>query len=125
MATPSSDDELARAQRVHTSIVATVTAGKRSVPFTIENISVSGAKLEGPLSLKKGEHIVILFEAEGHSVQLTAEVMRVETPDLMTDQIAARFIDPSPDDREVIQHLVKKLLDEQDEGDDDLLIDQD
>ena len=125
MATPSSDDELARAQRVHTSIVATVTAGKRSVPFTIENISVSGAKLEGPLSLKKGEHIVILFEAEGHSVQLTAEVMRVETPDLMTDQIAARFIDPSPDDREVIQHLVNKLLDEQDEGNDDLLIDQD
>ena len=125
MATPSSDDELARAQRVHTSIVATVTAGKRSVPFTIENISVSGAKLEGPLSLKKGEHIVILFEAEGHSVQLTAEVMRVETPDLMTDQIAARFIDPSPDDREVIQHLVNKLLDEQDEGNNDLLIDQD
>ncbi len=124
MAAFSSDDELTRAQRVHTSIVATVTAGKRSVPFTIENISVSGAKLEGPLSLKQGEHIIILFEAAGHSVQLTAEVMRVETPDLMTDQIAARFIDPSAADREVIQHLVNKLLDEQDEGNDQLLIDQ-
>lgn len=122
MAPFSPDEEPTRAQRVPTSIVATVTAGKRSVPFTIENISVSGAKLEGPLSLKKGEHIIILFEAEGHSVRLTAEVMRVESPDLMTDQIAARFIDPSPADREVIQHLVTKLLDEQADGDDELEI---
>lgn len=102
-----------------------MTAGKRSEPFTIENISVSGAKLEGPLSLKKGERITILFEAAGHSVRLAAEVMRVETPDLMTDQIAARFIDPTPADREVIQHLVNQLLDEQDEGADELEIGQD
>jgi hypothetical protein len=118
------DDEPTRAQRVPTSIVATVTAGKRCEPFSIENISVSGAKLEGPLSLKKGEHITILFEAEGHSVRLAAEVMRVETPDLMTDQIAARFIDPSPADREVIQHLVNKLLDEQADNDDELEIEE-
>ncbi len=102
-----------RAPRVPTSILATVTAGKRTgVRFTIENISITGAKLEGPLTLARGERIGILFTAAGHSVQLSAEVVRVETADLMTDQIAARFIDPTPEDKEAIQALVNKLLDE-------------
>ncbi len=109
-----------RAPRVPTSIVATVTAGKRlGVRFTIENISITGAKLEGPLTLAKGERIMILFTAEGHSVQLAAEVVRVETADLMTDQIAARFIDPSDETKEAIQALVNKLLDERGRDDDD------
>ena len=114
------DDEPTRAQRVPTSIVATVTAGKRSgVRFRIENISITGAKLEGPLTIGKGERIGILFEAEGTSVQLTAEVVRVDSPDLMTDQIAARFIDPSPEAQAAIETLVNKILDEQDETEDD------
>ncbi|CAN5907791.1 hypothetical protein BH11MYX3_BH11MYX3_26760 [soil metagenome] len=109
-----------RAQRVPTSIVATVTAGKRpGVRFTIENISITGAKLEGELTLAKGERISILFTAVGHSVRIAAEVVRVETADLMSDQIAARFIDPSPEDKEAIQALVNKILDEQDEDEDE------
>ncbi len=112
--------ELPRAPRVPTSIVATVTAGKRAgVRFTIENISTTGAKLEGELTLAMGERISILFTADGQSVQLAAEVVRVETHDLMSDQIAARFIDPSPEDKEAIQRLVSKLLDEQDDDEAD------
>jgi hypothetical protein len=118
MSFPPPDDEPTRAQRVPTSIVATVTAGKRNgVRFRIENISITGAKLEGPLTLSKGETIGILFEAEGHSVQLMAEVVRVDSPDLMTDQIAARFVDPSPEAQKAIEALVNKILVEQ--GDDD------
>src|SRR4051812_7474300 len=101
-----------RAPRVATSIVATVAAGKRSgVKFTIENISVSGAKLEGPLTLGKGERITIVFTADGQSVTVQAEVVRVDTADLMTDQIAARFIDPSADVQKAIQGLVTKMMD--------------
>lgn len=115
-----SEFDLPRAPRVPTSIVCTVTAGKRSgVRFTIENLSTTGAKLEGPLTLAKGERIGILFTAEGHSVKLSAEVVRVETADLMTDQIAARFVDPSPEDKEAIQALVNKILDEQDDDEDE------
>jgi hypothetical protein len=116
---PPPDDEPTRAQRVPTSIVATVTAGKRNgVRFVIENISITGAKLEGPLTIAKGEKIRVLFEAEGHSVQVDAEVVRVDTADLMTDQIAARFIDPSPESRLAIQALVNKILEEQEEDND-------
>ncbi|MBA3458948.1 MAG: PilZ domain-containing protein [Deltaproteobacteria bacterium] len=123
MSAPPPDDEPTRAQRVPTSIVATVTAGKRSgVRFRIENISITGAKLEGPLTLGKGEKIGILFEAEGTSVQLVAEIVRVDSPDLMTDQIAARFVDPSPEAQQTIETLVNKLLEEQGDDEDDASI---
>lgn len=108
------NDVLPRAQRVPTSIVATVSAGKRvAVPFTIHNLSVTGAKLEGPLALARGERIKVVFECEGERVELVAEVVRVDSEDLMTDQIAARFISPSDEAQSVIQHLVTKMLDAQ------------
>jgi hypothetical protein len=114
-----------RAPRVPTAIIAIVTAGKRSgVHFTILNVSITGAKLEGPLSLALKETIKIRFEWEGTAVELAAEVVRVDSPDLMTDQIAARFIDVPEEAKAAIQDLVGRLLDaagdepEQDEDDD-------
>lgn len=107
------DDELVpRARRIATSIVATVSAGKRSaVPFTIHNLSVTGAKLEGPLALARGERIRVVFECEGERVELVAEVVRVDSEDLMTDQIAARFSSPTDEAQSVILRLVNKMLD--------------
>ena len=101
-----------RAPRVPVSIVATVTAGKRSgVIFKILNVSVTGAKLEGPLSLALRDKIKIRFAWEGTAVELAAEVVRVDSPDLMTDQIAACFIDVADDAKTAIQDLVGRLLD--------------
>jgi c-di-GMP-binding flagellar brake protein YcgR len=107
-----------RAQRVATAIVATVSAGKRAaVRFTILNISVTGAKLEGPLALKLHQRISIRFQSDATCVELEAEVVRVDTPDLMVDQIAVRFIDPSSDARDAIGEIVKRAVDAADQPD--------
>jgi hypothetical protein len=100
-----------RAPRAQIQISAKVTAGKRKdVTFTIENLSVSGAKMEGPLAIALKQTIGIVFEAEGKFVSVQAEVVRVDTADLMTDQIAVQFIDPSPETKEAIRALVEKHL---------------
>jgi len=123
-----------RAPRVPTSIVATVTAGKRTgVIFRILNVSVTGAKLEGPLSLALKDKIKIRFDWEGTSVELAAEVVRVDSPDLMTDQIAACFIETPPETQTAIQDLVARLLEaggnepeqEDDDGEAEVVIESD
>lgn len=115
---PVSEYKPLRARRVPTSIVAKVSAGKRAdVPFTILNVSLTGAKLEGPLALKLHQIISIKFESESKSVAIEAEVVRVDTPDLIVDQIAARFVDPSPEARDVMSEIVKRALDAVDEPD--------
>ncbi len=105
-------DERRRAPRVDTSIRATVTSGKRKVPFVIDSISTSGARLIGELALALKERIGILFEAEAQRIDVIAEVVRVDTADLMTDQIAVRFLDPSPDTMASLRVLVDRSLDE-------------
>jgi hypothetical protein len=108
-----------RAPRVETSITAKVTAGKRKdITFTIENISISGAKMEGPLALALKDTIGVVFTAEGKSIQVKAQVVRVDTADLMTDQIAVAFIDPDAETREALRLLVNKHLDGWDDDDD-------
>jgi len=123
-----------RAPRVPTSIVATVTAGKRSgVIFRILNVSVTGAKLEGPLSLALKDKIKIRFDWEGTSVELAAEVVRVDSPDLMTDQIAAHFIEMPPETQAAIEALVARMLEaggnepehEDDDGEAEVVIEPD
>lgn len=105
-------DERRRAPRVDTSIKATVTSGKRTVPFVIDSLSTSGARLVGALALAMKEKISILFQAEDQRIDVAAEVVRVDTADLMTDQIAVRFIDPSPEVAAALRILVERSLDE-------------
>ena len=71
--------------------------GSRRAPFTIDNLSVGGARLIGSIALRKGQKIDIELELDTGSVKVTGEVVRVDTPDLMEDQIAVRFLDPPPD----------------------------
>jgi PilZ domain len=88
-----------------------VGAGRRSdVPFRVLNLSVTGAKLEGPLALRLHEKIRIKLTIEEKSVELEAEIVRVNTADLMTDQIAARFLQPSAEAVNLLQHIVDQAL---------------
>lgn len=110
--TTDKPDERRRAPRVDTSIKATVTAGKRTVPFVIDSISTSGARLIGPLALAMKEKVSIVFTAAEHRIDIAAEVVRVDTADLMTDQIAVRFIDPNPATAATLRLIVERSLDE-------------
>lgn len=108
--------EQRRAPRIETKTRATVSDGRRKVEFTIDSLSVSGARLVGPLALQRGHRIDIVLELETGRVELVGEVVRVDTPDLMTDQIAVRFVDPSPESRTALRALVQQALEDADEG---------
>jgi hypothetical protein len=84
--------------------------GSRRAPFTIDNLSVSGARLIGGIALRKGQQIDIELELETGPVKVTGEVVRVDTPDLMEDQIAVRFLDPAPEARAAIRGVVSRRL---------------
>lgn len=81
-------------RRAVVRLPAVVIVRNRRVDFTIDNISSSGARLAGPLTLELGQRIEVSFVVDARAVVLAAEIVRVHTPDLVSDQIAVRFIDP-------------------------------
>lgn len=114
-----SDVERRRAPRVAVNTTAVVLARNNDgVPFTIESLSTSGARLAGPLTLDRGEHVALMFEAGGHPVDVRGEVVRVERRTMFEDGVAIRFLDLTPEALEAIRKLVSDLLDlQEDQGD--------
>ena len=103
-----------RAPRVDANLKAVVTAGpKRSVPFTIDSMSVTGARLTGPLALVLGQVMSVTFTASGHSVTIEVEVVRVDTADLLNDQVAVRFIKVPNEAKDAIDDFVRQRLEEE------------
>lgn len=103
-----------RATRIVKSIEATVAIGKRAaVSFTIENISVTGAKMQGAMTLKLKDRISIVFFDEMGRIEVQADVVRVDTADLMNDEIAVQFVAPSDEVTARIAALVDKALDKE------------
>lgn len=105
--------------RIDTNTRATVTKGNRQVPFVIDNLSLGGARLVGELALQKGQKIEITLELDSGTVNVTGEVVRVDTPDLMTDQIAVRFLDPTAEAKAAIKDVVMRTLKDPKDADDD------
>lgn len=83
-------------------------------PMTIESVSTSGARLVGPVTVDVGERVEILFEVNGHPMEVSGEVVRVEVKDLTTDCIAVRFVDVAVETRAKLRELVQQALEEQD-----------
>jgi hypothetical protein len=105
--------------RIETNTRATVSKGTRKVPFVIDNLSLGGARLIGELALQKGQKIDITLELDTGMVDVIGEVVRVDTPDLMTDQIAVRFIEPSEAAQAAIKEVVMRTLKDPKDADDD------
>lgn len=109
-----------RATRIVKSIEATVAIGKRApVAFTIENISITGAKMQGAMTLKLKDRITIVFFDDKERIEVQADVVRVDTADLMNDEIAVQFVTPSDEVTTKIAALVDKALDKEIEVDSD------
>jgi len=97
-----------------------VAIGKRApVSFTIENISVTGAKMQGAMTLKLKDRISIVFFDDKERIEVQADVVRVDTADLMNDEIAVQFVAPSDEVTRKIAALVDKALDKEIEVDSD------
>ena len=105
-----------------------VTKGTKKVPFVIDNLSLGGARLIGELALQKGQKIDITLELDTGDVSVVGEVVRVDTPDLMTDQIAVRFLEPSEAAQAAIKDVVMRTLkdpnDHEDDFDDEVVIER-
>ena len=103
-----------RATRIVKTIEATVAIGKRApVSFTIENISVTGAKMQGAMTLKLQDRISIVFFDDRERIEVQADVVRVDTADLMNDEIAVQFVAPSDEVTAKIAALIGKALDKE------------
>jgi hypothetical protein len=99
-----------RDPRIRTNTRAVVWFGSRAAPFTIDNLSLGGARLIGSMALRLGQHVDIELELDTGPVKVTCEVVRVDTPDLLEDQIAVRFIDPPFDVKSAIREVVMREL---------------
>ena len=86
----------------------------RGVMMSVDRLSISGASLVGPLTVDRGECMQVMFEIDGHPVEITAEVVRVEARGLMVDHVVVRFVDISEHARELIHELVTKTLERED-----------
>jgi hypothetical protein len=104
-------DDRRQAPRVEVSTSAIVLARHNNgVAFVIESMSTSGARLAGPLTLGVGERVQILFEIDGHPIDVCAEVVRVEKFDMMTDRVAVTFRDVDAETQKRIVQLVQQTL---------------
>jgi hypothetical protein len=82
----------------------------RGIMMSVDRLSISGASLAGPLSVDRGEHVQIMFEIDGHPIELTGLVIRVEARGLMADQVAVEFVDVPEPARALIDGLVTRTL---------------
>src|SRR5688500_3004895 len=103
-------DEKRVEARVDTSLSVTVIAGKRSVAFTVDNLSATGARLVGPLPLTMGQRIRVVLPVDSGPLELGAEVVRIHTADLVSDQVAVRFLSMSAESVGAIRGLVLRTL---------------
>jgi hypothetical protein len=106
-----------RDPRIQTNTRAMVWLGTRAAPFTIDNLSLGGARLIGSMALRLGQQIAIELALDSGPVKVVGEVVRVDTPDLLEDQIAVRFVDLSSDVRTALRATVSRRLAEVPETD--------
>ena len=112
MAKSSDTDERRQYPRAAAATTAIVLARHNAaVSLTIASISLGGARLEGNITVAMGERVQILFDVEGHPVDVSGEVVRVEMIDMATDHIAVRFVDVELDTKELIRQLVERSFD--------------
>ena len=103
-------DEKRVEARVDTSLSVTVIAGKRRVEFTVDNLSATGARLNGPLPLTLGQHIRVILPVDSGALEVAAEVVRIHTADLVSDQVAVRFTGMTSTTATAIRSLVLRTL---------------
>jgi PilZ domain len=112
VAKSSDTDERRQYRRAPAATTAVVLARHNdAVALTIASISLGGARLEGSITVAMGERLQILFDVEGHPVDVRAEVVRVQMIDMAIDHIAVRFVDVTAQAKELIRQMVERSLD--------------
>jgi hypothetical protein len=104
-------EERRRYPRAVVSTAAVVLArANDGVRFTIESISIGGARIRGPLTLSANERLQILFEVDDHPVDVRAQVICVVERTFERDVVLVRFIDVADDARARIREMVRRAI---------------
>lgn len=75
------------------SIAVTVTAGKREVPFELDQVSATGGRIRGELTLSVGQHVrIAVADDAGITHVIEAEVANVRITHLLHEEADVRFL---------------------------------
>jgi hypothetical protein len=76
-----------------TSTTVTVAAGKREVAFVLDQVSASGGRIRGELTLSVGQQIrILLTDPAGDVHEIEAEVADVRVTQLLNEEADVRFL---------------------------------
>ena len=108
---PTADDRRRHPRADDLGIEATVLVRDNAgVTLFIDNISVGGCSLVGPITLVVGDRVQILFEVDDTPIDVSAEVVRAERVDILNDRVAVKFIDVQAGTHELIERLVARAI---------------
>lgn len=62
------------------------------------------------MALRLGQQVDIELDLDTGPIKVTGEVVRVDTPDLLEDQIAVRFVNTAPEVKTAIRDVVARQL---------------
>lgn len=85
-----------------------VSAGKREVPFELDQLSPVGGRIRGELTLNIGQQIRILLTDKAGTVhEIEAEVVNVHIAQLLNDEADVRFLKVPEGVREYLAELAR------------------
>ena len=91
-----------------TSTAVTVTAGKREVPFVLDQVSATGGRIRGELTLSVGQQIhLMLTDKAGVVHDIEAEVANVRVTQLLNEEADVRFLSVPEGVREYLAALAR------------------
>lgn len=96
-----------------TSTTVTVVAGKREVPFVLDQVSATGGRIRGELTLSVGQQIrIFVTDKAGVVHEIDADVADVRVTQLLNEEADVRFLNVP----EGVSDYLAELVDAGDEG---------
>jgi hypothetical protein len=91
-----------------TSTAVTVTAGKREVPFELDQVSATGGRIRGELTLSVGQQVrITLADKAGVAHVIEAEVANVRVTHLLNEEADVRFVSIPDGAKEYLAELAR------------------
>jgi hypothetical protein len=93
---------------VPASVAVTVSAGKREVPFVLDQLYATGGRIRGELTLSIGQQIrIMLPDKAGVVHDIDAEVTNVRVTQLLNEEADVRFLSVPDGVTEYLEELVQ------------------
>lgn len=92
--------------RVVSQFAVVLARANRSAVYSVEDVSIVGARLIGELWLRDGDRVKLLLQLEGYPTVVEARVVRIERHDELRREIAVTFENLLGDAQDRIERFV-------------------